>query len=586
MKKIYRRSIGRLAKRAAHLRALELLKGGEFGPGPYLPSYNSEERLRRAQRLKEDLLRKFAGARLEELYRCAEVKNEFGKVLRVEDFVRQELSLPDRHRSIDLLSSQFRLLYGIGPVTERGLRKRGYRTLEDLSAHPRFGPEASQLHLAIQQGDLPRLMREVERWFSCSHPLTLALLGLAERGVVFFDVESLGLFFDGPLVLLGLARPVNGSLLVEQYVIRLPYEEQAALAAAVEALTRAEALVTYNGRSFDVNYLKRRLGYYGLYREIGKPNFDLLHHARRRFKESLPDCRLETVERHILGVKRPFDLPSELVPDFYKAYLEKKNIGPLVAIIEHNKQDLVGLAVLLNHLCSDRGETWDRVERSGFPVRKSRKRKRRIRKKILGFSSEAYVGRGTYGGSALTCPKNAGAPFMFAASSPDGSWQRIWPAFYVREMLDKLARQDADIFAFNHQYEVSAILRAMRVTSKEQSQIWKSRGEHWVSIHKGSWEAKADPGKVFQIRRKGSHSTFTLLDAHNLLRIGNSSSGSFRRKGTCLEDITKYTRKYVKENWDSIAQYCLRKAMLTAELMTLLIQKVEEESGVRPQVVI
>ncbi|HIC96570.1 TPA: exonuclease [Candidatus Bipolaricaulota bacterium] len=344
----------RLARRAAHLRELELLQERELGP--YLPSYIPYERLRRALGLKEALLEEFAGTRLEELYRCGEVESEFGKVLRLEDSVGQELSLPDRHRSFALLSSQLRLLYGIGPVSERELRERGYRTLRDLVTHPRFGPAASQLLLTIQRGDLPKLKTEVERWFSPSHPLTLALTGLAEGRLIFFDLESLGLF-GRPLVLLGLARPVDGGLLIEQYVIRSIGEEQAALAAAVEALTQAEAIVTYNGRAFDINYLEERLSYYGLYRPVERPNFDLLYHARRRFKGSLPDCRLETVERYVLGIERPFDLPSALVPDFYNTYLEERNIGPLVAIIEHNKQDLVSLAALLSRLCSE-SERW------------------------------------------------------------------------------------------------------------------------------------------------------------------------------------------------------------------------------------
>jgi uncharacterized protein YprB with RNaseH-like and TPR domain len=60
----------------------------------------------------------------------------------------------------------------------------------------------------------------------------------------------------------------------------------------------------------------------------------------------LPDCRLETVEK-LLCVERAIDIPSALVPEFYLDYLRERNVGPLVAILEHNRQDLLSLALLL-----------------------------------------------------------------------------------------------------------------------------------------------------------------------------------------------------------------------------------------------
>jgi len=339
----------RLHRRAVRLRGLELSGGQELGP--YLLARIPDEEIRAALRLKEALLVEFAGARLEEVYRGAEVRSGLGRFLRLEEEVPQRVAVYDRERSFKVLASQLRLVYGIGPQVERELRKRGYCTLEELRRHPRFGAEAARLWEALCRGDLPKMAAAVERWFSPSHPLTLVVItGLAE-GIVLFDLESLGLF-GRPLVLLGLARPEDGGVRIEQYVIRSIIEEPAALAAAGEALAAADALVTYNGRAFDLNYLEERLSYYGLHRRIERPNLDLLYHARRRFK-GLPDCRLETVERRLLGRARPLDIPSALVPDFYNTYLEEENIGPLVAIIEHNRQDLLSLAVLLSRLCAE-----------------------------------------------------------------------------------------------------------------------------------------------------------------------------------------------------------------------------------------
>jgi len=151
------------------------------------------------------------------------------------------------------------------------------------------------------------------------------------------------------VILLGVARPCEDGLEISQYLVRDITEELPALAAVIRLLGEEPALVTYNGRAFDVNLLSERLGYYGLPGSLDPVHFDLLPHARRRFGGVLPDARLETVERH-LGRGRALDLPSALVPDFYNTYTETENIGPLIPILEHNKHDLIALAALLRAL--------------------------------------------------------------------------------------------------------------------------------------------------------------------------------------------------------------------------------------------
>jgi uncharacterized protein YprB with RNaseH-like and TPR domain len=42
-----------------------------------------------------------------------------------------------------------------------------------------------------------------------------------------------------------------------------------------------------------------------------------------------------------------------MVPEFYETYLHTNNCGPLVPIIEHNKQDVVSLAMLFFRLLEE-----------------------------------------------------------------------------------------------------------------------------------------------------------------------------------------------------------------------------------------
>lgn len=304
---------------------------------------------RRAMRLKSELLSEFRGAKLEECYTAQPVENEYGCCLKLVHRLRWEIPLGPPEESRRALLCELKLLYGIGPTVEAQLRAVGYQTLSDLLRHPRWREQARRVLHRLNTQDVKALQRLVHRWFPISHPLGLKLCGLIPKEQLkFFDLESLGLF-GRPVVLLGLAHLKEGGLEVEQYLVREILEELPALLEITRRVGEEPPLVTYNGRAFDLNFLEERLSYYGLYVELDPVHFDLLPHARRRFCKQLPDVRLETVERH-LGLRRPIDLPSALVPDFYNTYLETGNIGPLIPIIEHNKHDLLALAVLLAEL--------------------------------------------------------------------------------------------------------------------------------------------------------------------------------------------------------------------------------------------
>lgn len=302
-----------------------------------------------ARHLREILIQECRGRSLLELY-SGEVKaTEYGPVL-VLDELRTSLSLPLEPKLGEAwILRSLRLLYGIGETTETRLKLAGYTTLRDLLSHPRWAWQVEQILQAVERRDVPALNRLVARWFPLSHPLALSLLSFVDpEEILFLDIETLGLYAEA-IVLIGLARPRDGALMVRHFVVREMAEELPALVALAEELASAEALVTYNGRAFDVNFIQARFRYYGLPHEVNHPNFDLLPFARRYFRDFLPNCRLETVEK-ALSVERTINIPSALVPEFYMEYLREKNIGPLVAIIEHNRQDLLSLVLLLRKL--------------------------------------------------------------------------------------------------------------------------------------------------------------------------------------------------------------------------------------------
>ena len=183
-----------------------------------------------------------------------------------------------------------------------------------------------------------------------SHPTLLySSCFTPNENLLFMDIETLGLK-GVPLILIGVARVESNNILVDQYLLRNLDEESAALDAFLSHVDEDTVFVSFNGQTFDIPYIKDRLRHHGMKNNIQRHHLDLLHFSRRAWKNKLPNCKLQTLEEHLFDFVREDDVPSSLVPSFYKTYDETGNIGPLIPIIEHNREDVVTLARILSQL--------------------------------------------------------------------------------------------------------------------------------------------------------------------------------------------------------------------------------------------
>jgi len=133
---------------------------------------------------------------------------------------------------------------------------------------------------------------------------------------------------------------------VRQYFMRDLDEEPALLAALDGLLGGFEGVVTYNGTGFDLPLLETRF-VLGRRRWRGEGfHLDLLPAARRLWRDGLADCRLGTVESHVLGFARADDLPGFMIPGAYFDYLRRKRPGDIPRVFEHNRHDILSLAAL------------------------------------------------------------------------------------------------------------------------------------------------------------------------------------------------------------------------------------------------
>jgi tetratricopeptide (TPR) repeat protein len=172
------------------------------------------------------------------------------------------------------------------------------------------------------------------------------------RPLFLLDTETTGLGTGaGTLAfLIGMAWWEGELLRVVQ--LWLPdHPDEGAFLDMLGTLVPADAwLVTYNGRTFDWPLLTAR---YRLLRRAPPPlagHLDLLPICRALFRHRLPDARLASVESGVAGVQRTGDLPGALVPDRYFGWLRRGEAEPLLEVREHNLQDVVSMAHLLNVL--------------------------------------------------------------------------------------------------------------------------------------------------------------------------------------------------------------------------------------------
>jgi len=293
-----------------------------------------------ALQLQEQLIHEFDGKSLETTFVGEVVFNDFGKCYHIQDECSSHLKKIDHEQSRRRIISDLKLVHGIGPVSERRLKQQGYLTIENLRMHPRWKNSALQFLELMEVNDIGSLQKWLWRCLPKSHPLVHYLASCCrDEDFTLLDIETLGLF-GRAIVLLGVAKPKKTGIDIHQYLVRDIPDEPGVLWEFISHLTEKTALITFNGRSFDIPYIRERLEFYGIDGSLSLPHFDLLYFSRRAWRTQLSNCKLETLEKH-LGVNRTVDIPSALVPEFYETYLKTGNIGPLVKkvyVCIHTKQ--------------------------------------------------------------------------------------------------------------------------------------------------------------------------------------------------------------------------------------------------------
>lgn len=185
----------------------------------------------------------------------------------------------------------------------------------------------------------------------------LALLepALTPGRLLFVDLETTGLAGGAGTYafLVGCGWFEDATFRVRQFFLASHAAERALLEGVAEAADAASGVVTYNGKSFDLPLIETRFLFHRMETPFAcVPHVDMLHPARRLWRPALEDamasaaCRLTTVEETLLGHVRDGDVPGSEIPSRYFHYVRTSDARPLHAVLEHNRLDLLALAML------------------------------------------------------------------------------------------------------------------------------------------------------------------------------------------------------------------------------------------------
>jgi uncharacterized protein YprB with RNaseH-like and TPR domain len=185
------------------------------------------------------------------------------------------------------------------------------------------------------------------------------LEGLPAQAFAFLDTETTGLSGGTGTYafLIGVGRFENGQnpsaneFHLAQFFLRDPIEEPAQLAALEEFLAPCQAVVSFNGKAFDVPLLSTRYLTHGWQTPFtGLAHVDLLHLARRLWRDRLPSRSLPNLEAQIIGALRSDeDIPGWMIPSIYFDYLRDGDARPMQRVFYHNSMDVLSMAALLEH---------------------------------------------------------------------------------------------------------------------------------------------------------------------------------------------------------------------------------------------
>ncbi len=173
------------------------------------------------------------------------------------------------------------------------------------------------------------------------------------KKALFIDTETTGLAGGSGTYafLVGIGYFAENVFTTEQLFLPELCSELSLLSYLEAKLAKHSGLVSFNGKSYDIPLLTTRFIQNRVRSLIDlQPNFDVLHAARRVWKNDFGNCTLLTLEEKLLQIERKGDVPGEEIPQIYIDYLRSKKTGAVARVAYHNRMDILSMAAVIQQL--------------------------------------------------------------------------------------------------------------------------------------------------------------------------------------------------------------------------------------------
>ena len=191
------------------------------------------------------------------------------------------------------------------------------------------------------------------------------------------DIETSGLSRENSkVILIGLLTETDSGVKVTQFLAENHYEEHKVLQATLDFLRRENIgyLVTYNGASFDMPFIGKRLEAHFFEESINLYDLDLFRFIKcgTDLRQRLDSLSQKSVENYygILGDRDDSITGRESVTMFDEYSLTGNSTLEKI-ILTHNREDVLHLYRLMHYVLSDidRDDNMDMaIARYGFPI--------------------------------------------------------------------------------------------------------------------------------------------------------------------------------------------------------------------------
>lgn len=184
-----------------------------------------------------------------------------------------------------------------------------------------------------------------ETEFTATHPITEEIF---TESALFFDIETTGFSpVHTHVYLIGCAARRGNLICVTQFFAEKPQEEKSILTAFLKLCAQYDSLISFNGKGFDIPYLRKRLASYGMDDALEFPHLDIFQ-KMSKFKtilrlDNLKQKSLET----FLGIDRDDKYSGGELINVYSDYTKQPSSESAELLQLHNYEDLLGMPQLL-----------------------------------------------------------------------------------------------------------------------------------------------------------------------------------------------------------------------------------------------